>query len=304
MISDSEAGNRLSDSGDQIRPNTIKKYRVALRHLEAFEKRYSKVRIDDVNKDLAEKLQIYFNSINLAQNTKATQFNVYRTVINYAIDKKIIASTTFKEVTAPEILTDAIALSQEEVDKIAALHIDDELIRQHRDIFILGIYTMLRFSDYSHIDSVSIDKAEGIMSVITEKGQRPVVLPLHPSVLAILERYNDKLPQLKHVQIFNRSLKEIGRLAEIDKKTEIRTFKGGKVSKKIVERYSLISSHTARRTGATLLYLAGVPKKQIMLLTDHRKEANFDKYVRIDKLANAKMLSSHDFYADKQKKGL
>ncbi len=296
MIEESENGKRLSKDGSRIKPNTIRKYSSALRHLENYEREIGKVAIDKVNKSLAQNLQVYFNEINLSQNTKATQFNVYRTALNYAIEKGYTDDVSFKDITAPEVLTDAIALTEGEVDRIFQLQLNDPVLKIHRDIFIVGIWSMLRFSDYSRLEELHVVENGTMLKLYSSKTQRPVFVPLHWQLKEIIGRYDSRLPQLRYVQHFNRSLKKIGELAKISRATEVQEFKGGKMRKKIVPRYSLISSHTARRTGATLLYLAKIPKKQIMLLTDHTKEVNFDKYIRIDKYANAKSLSEHEIF--------
>lgn len=54
--------------------------------------------------------------------------------------------------------------------------------------------------------------------------------------------------------------------------------------------YLLISTHTARRTGATLMYLAGIPIYDIMKVTGHRSVATLEKYIRADKLDVARNL--------------
>lgn len=299
FIGASEKGIRLTAQGEFIRPATIRKYKVALQHFSSFENYINRqIPISEVDKVLAVALLSYFNEKNMAQNTKATQFNVYRTAINYAIEKGEIKSSDFKDVTAPEVLTDALALSEFEVERIMRLDLKDSILDLHRDVFIVGIFTLLRFADYSAIDSVNIDIKERIINIIPQKTLKPVHLPLHKHVVAIFKKYGNKIPHIKHVQTFNRSLKEIARLANITQVIEIRQFKGGKTTKKKVQKCDLIASHTARRTGATLLYLAGVPKKVIMQLTGHTKDENFDRYIRIDAYQSAKLLTKHKFYTD------
>ena len=62
------------------------------------------------------------------------------------------------------------------------------------------------------------------------------------------------------------------------------------------ERWEMVSSHTARRTGATMLYLAGVPIKRCMLISGHSTESNFLRYVRITKEENARMRAGTPFF--------
>jgi integrase len=54
-----------------------------------------------------------------------------------------------------------------------------------------------------------------------------------------------------------------------------------------------ISSHTARRSFATNLYLDGFPVIDIMKITGHKTEAAFLGYIKVSKLDTAKRLSRH-----------
>jgi integrase len=57
--------------------------------------------------------------------------------------------------------------------------------------------------------------------------------------------------------------------------------------------FECISSHTARRSFATNLYLDGYPVIEIMKITGHKTEKAFMKYIRVTKLDAAKRLSQH-----------
>jgi integrase len=71
---------------------------------------------------------------------------------------------------------------------------------------------------------------------------------------------------------------------------------GTRVVKRLVKKYTLVSTHTARRTGATNMYLSGIPVARIMLLTGHKTEQSFFRYIRIEREENAKTLSEHPFF--------
>lgn len=50
-------------------------------------------------------------------------------------------------------------------------------------------------------------------------------------------------------------------------------------------------NHTARRSFATNMYLKGVPTISIMAITGHTTEANFLKYIKVDKLQHARIVA-------------
>jgi len=71
---------------------------------------------------------------------------------------------------------------------------------------------------------------------------------------------------------------------------------GLKVVRKRMKKYELVSSHTARRSAATNMYLSGIPTARIMLLTGHTTEQSFFRYIRIEKEENANILAESIFF--------
>ena len=67
--------------------------------------------------------------------------------------------------------------------------------------------------------------------------------------------------------------------AEINEDVRITEVKEGKKVDKAVPKYTQIMTHTARRSGATNMFKAGIPATSIMKITGHRPEPNFFKYI-------------------------
>ena len=59
------------------------------------------------------------------------------------------------------------------------------------------------------------------------------------------------------------------------------------------KKYQLLTTHTARRSFATNLYLSGFPSISIMKITGHTTEKSFMKYIKITPTENAKLLQLH-----------
>ncbi len=72
--------------------------------------------------------------------------------------------------------------------------------------------------------------------------------------------------------------------------------KAGKIATETKPKYSLITSHTARRSFATNAYKDGVPTIAIMKITGHRSVIFFLNYIKIGKEENAEQLASHPFF--------
>jgi len=94
----------------------------------------------------------------------------------------------------------------------------------------------------------------------------------------------------------NLYLKHIGERAKINDIAEVSITKGGKLIKNSVKKFSLIVTHTARRSFATNLYLAGIPSITIMKITGHKTEKNFLRYIGISQEENANNLLNHTFF--------
>lgn len=59
-----------------------------------------------------------------------------------------------------------------------------------------------------------------------------------------------------------------------------------------------VTSHTARRSGLTNLYKAGVSTYRCMLISGHTSEKTFFKYIKITAKENAEDLKACSFFRD------
>lgn len=184
---------------------------------------------------------------------------------------------------------------------------EDELIRvydhdfsknkrldQTRDLFIIGCFTGLRFSDFSQLKIENIN--EDAIKVKTQKTGQTVVIPIHWTVKNILEKYEQTsigLPRPLSNQKMNEYLKEIGAIVGINSEVLIDNTKGGLRVQKTVCKYDLITTHTARRSFATNLFKSGFSSIGIMKITGHKTEKSFMKYIKISNEENSDLLRLH-----------
>lgn len=188
---------------------------------------------------------------------------------------------------------EAIALSQEEVDKVWACQNLTHMERKAADLFIIGVYSVARWEDYSRLEMKNV--AGGMLNYEQLKTGHTVIIPASPRLVEALERNGGRAPVLSQ-QKFNDAIKRVCRKVGMTDRLHVSKSKGaGRVSES-KERCEMVSSHTARRTGATLLYLSGVPIKRCMLCTGHNTEKVFLGYIRISKEENARALSDLAFF--------
>jgi integrase len=186
-------------------------------------------------------------------------------------------------------------LSKQELQALNELDLtDNPRLDKVRDLFLVGCWTGLRFSDFSNIQAKNIKG--GFITIKTQKTGKEVVIPIHEVVLNILDKYKDKtensLPPSISNQKMNEYLKEIAEKAEF-KETVSKTFtKAGKTVTINKSKFDLVSCHTARRSFATNMYLDSVPSITIMAITGHTTESSFMKYIRITPQEHAEQLQT------------
>lgn len=162
--------------------------------------------------------------------------------------------------------------------------------------FLFNCWTAFRYSDLKRIEDINMVGDE-YLSIRTQKTSITVEIPIHWMIKELLKEYNNNLPVLKTQQNYGAILKRLCRRAKINSKVLIERHEGIRFVRKTVTKWTLISAHTARRSFATNAYLAGIPVARIMLLTGHKTEEAFFRYICIDKRENAMILSEHPFFA-------
>ena len=201
---------------------------------------------------------------------------------------------------------DAIYLTRAELEAMEKADLsemdDKKNYELARDIFMIGVWLAQRVSDYNNLKPENIkviDNGEEQMTFVSihqQKTGRYVEIPCNAKIRAILDKYPEGLPHLSDQKI-NLYIKEIGKKAKIDELVEIKETRGGEVTKRYYKKYDLICTHTARRTGATLMYLDGIPIYDIMKVTGHKSVTTLEKYIRADKLEVAqKLVLQYDYF--------
>lgn len=185
-----------------------------------------------------------------------------------------------------------VYLNKDELKAIENINLsNNKKLDKARDLFLIGCYTGLRISDYNNIKPHNI-KGEFIDLYQSKTGGR-VVIPIHPTVKAIMIKYNGNTPPKLSDQRLNEYVKEVCKIAGIKEQTEKQQTKGGAKVVSISEKWQLISSHTARRSFATNMTKEGLPIQTIMKITGHQKESTFLKYVKLSSSEHAEIMQQH-----------
>jgi len=200
---------------------------------------------------------------------------------------------------------DNIYLTKSELEKIEELDLSEHAqMEMHRDLFIIGAYTGLRYSDFSRIGKDNItnvpnknDLPVRVIKIFMKKVNSYVYIPIHPTVERLLKYHDYNLKQYKITNaVMNRHLKTIGEKAGLDEGITKVTYRNQKGVKTKHKKYELITTHTARRSFATNAYKAGIPAISIMKITGHKTNSSFMKYICIDEEENALIMAEHGFF--------
>ena len=234
------------------------------------------------------------NDLGYSQNYKSTLSAKIQAVLIEGKKLKYHNSDEYKAFKHGYEVADAIALTQEEVDALWKAKLKGREA-EARDVFIVGIYTASRFQNYSKLSEKNI--VNGMIQFVQPKTGESVIIPLSPKVGTVLKRHGGSLPKITEQEI-GRAIKNIcrGIGGSFLETYEIKKSVGSKTVIERKEKWELITTHTARRTGATLLHLAGVPDYQLMKITGHKTLQNLQKYLRISKEENAKLLAKNPFF--------
>lgn len=186
-------------------------------------------------------------------------------------------------------------LSFDELDTLAAMDFSENpRLERVRDLFLIGAYSGLRWSDFSRIKPEHIVEFEGVklIEMFNTKTNTQVAIPIMPALEAVLRKYSYHSPDKISNQKFNEYIKEVCQLAGITQKVLVKRTVGGKRTETETPKYELVSSHTARRSFATNFYQKGYPAIEIMKITGHATERQFMEYINIDKRANARSMAA------------
>ena len=193
-----------------------------------------------------------------------------------------------------------IYLTEAEIGLIQDLELrDNPSLANTRDLFVVGCYTGLRYSDFSKLSEDDIKVHDGVrmFEVRSQKTSVRVSIPVHPCVEEILRARNGYLPRFQNDQLMNRNLKKLGEMAGLHEKVEIERTEGGRMQVQAVPKYKLLATHTARRSFCTNAYLKGLDTLDIMAISGHKTEQNFLRYIKVTREQRAKRIASHPFFS-------
>lgn len=286
-------------TGNPVCYKQLREYERTFYYLKGYAaKKSRKLNFQDIDLDFYHEFIDYLQDLKLAKNTIGKKVQTLKIFLNAASDQGINDNKQFKShrFTAISEETESIYLNETELRSIYELDISgNSKLDKVRDLFIIGCWTGLRYSDWNKITPANIDN--GFLELKQAKTGGAVVIPLHPTVEAIIQKYNGELPGVISNQKFNDYLKEVAQLAGLKEKVHKSITKGGVKVSTAHPKHKLVTTHTGRRSFATNLYQAGLPSLTIMQITGHKTEQAFLKYIKVTPREHAQKLK--EFWANR-----
>ncbi|MDR2918198.1 MAG: site-specific integrase [Tannerella sp.] len=231
-------------------------------------------------------------TVGLVTNSAGKVVRLLKGFVNYQVAKGTIPAVDLKNFKVVEEETDAIYLNEKELAEIYKLDLsDDKELDEIRDVFVVGCYTGLRYSDLSTLSPEHVDRLEGNINIKQRKVHKAVVIPMIDYVPDILKKYDYDLPKIPSYK-FNERIKELGEKTKLNQKVEIVRKKGNNRVRDVYKKWELISSHTCRRSFCTNMYLSGFPAEELMKISGHKSPAAFMRYIKVDNQQAANRLKA------------
>lgn len=303
FIREIESGERLNQS-KRYSQGTIKNYKGFQVQFDLYQKSIrKKLDFEHITMDFYNDFVQFFTLKNYSPNTLGRHVKNLKTIMRYAQDEGLHKNTEYlnKSFKTTKEQVQNVYLNKEEIQLLKDLNLTEKpVLDLCRDVFLVGCYTAQRYSDYSRINESHIrtlSNGSMIIDMIQEKTEERVIIPICPELKEILSKYDYNLPKT-YEQKVNAHIKQVAKLAGINDVINLEKTQGGLKVKTKVPKYELIKTHTARRSGCTNMYLAGIQTLNIMKISGHKSEKEFLNYIKVSKEETAVNLSAHPYFRE------
>jgi integrase len=225
-----------------------------------------------------------------------------KTVCNDASFYGIETSTQLKKIDSTKTKNENILyLNPKELQAIEDVVLLNDALKNARKFLLLGCNIGQRGGDLLNLNETNFITRNGleVIELKQQKTDKNVTIPVLEKTKEIIK---SGLPYKISIQKFNKHIKEICKLAEINemiedsKITVIEKGKGNKEKRKVsgvYPKWELMASHVCRRSFCSNLY-GILPTPLIMSISAHSSEINLRNYIGKDSLDFAQQIA--DFY--------
>lgn len=239
----------MVNEGDR-RENTKAGYRSLLNDIDRFR---TNTYLTDIDYQWVMDYEQYLKALGVAQNTRISRLRQLRAIVNEAYRRDLVAVEPFKRIRLEKMVAKKGHLTLPQLHAIERMRLTGKEERA-RDLFLLAVYSGLRFSDVVTLRQEHI--SDGWLHKKTIKTGAVVDVPVgrlfNGSFMEIIKKYNGDIGLLtrKHIgnSEVNRLLKPLLQRVKADPK---------------------VTFHSARHTFATLLQMKGVGLETVQRMLGH-----------------------------------
>ena len=230
----------------------------------------------------------------LKLSTIETMCNQLRSILNWAVKYNAKVSPTYGDFKVPKVHNQEIALSADEISRIAYFDIDRyyakrrsdfrETMHKVRDMFVLSCNLFQRYSDMVRIEPACFER--NIFRITQQKTGSLAVVNIDryaidaKTTYRILEKYGHSAPYTSTIGNYNYYLHILMRDIGLDDNIRTEERVNGELVVTNTPKWKMISSHTARRSAITINVLRGNNIHAIKRCSGHSDLRVFDRYIR------------------------
>ncbi len=197
FVCESKAGKRLNARSVHYAPSTLAGYMKLKRILERYKVETGEsIEYDMFTLDYYHVFKLWLTGRNLTLNYVGTLLKDLKVMLKQAHNDGMHTNLAFQHQNFKKLVeeVDNIYLTDDELSNLFNLDlIANAKLDRIRDLFLIGCYTGLRFSDFSELRPENITHNGRILTRKTLKTSERVSIPLNPRVLAILDKYEGML---------------------------------------------------------------------------------------------------------------
>jgi len=264
---------------------TTKKYVTTINFIRDFENETNnKIAFDSINTEFYEKFRDYaFEKRNTLNNYFGKIIAGIKTFMNWSFERGYHQNLEYKKFKAIQNNIEVIYLTKEELMELYNYPFESKRLVHVRDFYCFGCFTGLRFSDIKQLRASNVYE-DYIKLNIQKTKTIDHIIPLNKFAKAILAKYKETLyeplPTISG-QKFNQYIKECCKIIGLNTPINITRYIGNRRIDKVLPKYELITSHTARKTFVTNSLVLGMKEMIVKNITGHKDDKSFRKYVEI-----------------------
>jgi integrase/recombinase XerD len=250
-----ELKQRGTTASGTIKAHTIKKNNLI--HFQTFTKQIFDA--ENFTPVIAEKFKEWFRVTKKTENVTSSNRNVlfYKIALKFALKKGFIQHFSLYNYTGEkDPVKDPVFITKQEFETMLKQTFASKMLIQCKDLYIFQCATGLSYGDlWSDFEIQELNEEKVITGKRTKNGQA-FFIPLNDVAESILFKYDYSLPRYCNA-VYNRILKEIASVCGIEKR---------------------LTTHTGRKTFATLLNDDGWSRESIALMLGHNSVKTTELY--------------------------